>query len=253
MAAGGLPAATPLATVELSDCVARGEAVFLSVEDLQPVSLLWDNGLLATSDQLLTAVGGQAAPKPDEVLRLELRHLTAAVRGGLCRLSATPANPYQLTVQFVCTDDIILTSPGTPLVEQEGAASVEKSRQRFVWNGDRNYYQDVDLFWLVRTADSPSRPGHHDVQRLEAHWGPSRENQPSREPLAWRKSPSADRPLHAHTAADYTLEDPTFNDASERRPRLSRPSAPSAPQRRDPGAIRSGGLFRPWQGTWPAA
>ena len=112
MAVDSTPAATPLATIELTDCVARGEAVFLSVEDLQPVYLLWDNGLLATTDQLLTVGGGQAAPKPDEMLRLELRHLTAAVRGGLCRLSATPANPYQLTVQFVCTDDIILTAPG---------------------------------------------------------------------------------------------------------------------------------------------
>ena len=52
----------------------------------------------------------------------------------------------------------------------------------------------------------------------KTHWGPSRENQPSREPLAWRKSPNADRPLHAHTAADYTLEDPTFNDASSGAP-----------------------------------
>ncbi len=112
VSAGISQAATPLATIELTDCVARGEAVFLSVEDLQPVYLLWDNGLLATSEQLLTAVGGQVAPKPDEVLRLELRHLTAAVHGGLCRLSTAPANPYQLTVQFVCTDDIILTSPG---------------------------------------------------------------------------------------------------------------------------------------------
>ena len=48
------PAATPLATIELTDCIARGEAVFLSVEDLQPVYLLWDNGLLATTDRLLT-------------------------------------------------------------------------------------------------------------------------------------------------------------------------------------------------------
>ena len=157
------PAATPLATIELTDCIARGEAVFLSVEDLQPVYLLWDNGLLATSEQLLTAGGGQVAPKPDEMLRLELRHLTAAVRGGLCRLSATSANPYQLTVQFVCSDDIILTAPGAPLIEQEGTASVEKSRQRFVWNGDRNYYQDVDVFWMVRNAGSASRAGRHDV------------------------------------------------------------------------------------------
>ena len=211
-------AATPLATIELTDCVARGEAVFLSVEDLQPVYLRWDNGLLATSDQLLTAVGGQIAPKADEVLRVELRHLTAAVRGGLCRLSATPANPYQLAVQFVCSDNIILTSPGAPLVQQEGTLTVEKARERFTWNGDRNYYQDVDVFWMLRTPDSQLVPDVMTFSGWKAYWGPSRENQPSRAPLAWRKSPNADRPLHAHTAADYTLEDPTFNDASSGAP-----------------------------------
>jgi serine/threonine protein kinase len=223
------PAATPLTTLELTDCVARGEATFLSVEDLQPVYLLWDNGLLATSDQLLTASGGQVAPKPDEMLRLELRHLTAAVRGGLCRLSATSANPYQLTVQFVCTDDIILTAPGTPLIEQEGAASVEKSRQRFVWNGDRNYYQDVDVFWLVRTTDSQAAPDVMTFNGWKAHWGLSRENQPNREPLAWRKSPNVDRPLHTHTTADYTLEDPTFNDASSGAPGFRGHRLPTLP------------------------
>ena len=166
------PAATPLATIELTDCIARGEAVFLCVEDLQPVYLLWENGLLATTEQLLTAGGGQAAPKPDETLRLELRHVTAVVRGGLCRLSATPANPYQLTVQFACTDDIIMTARGAPLVEQEGTASLDKSRQRFVWNGDRNYYQDVDVFWMVRNMDSRDRAGRDDLRGLEDALGP---------------------------------------------------------------------------------
>jgi hypothetical protein len=241
VAADSTQAATPLATIELADCVARGEAVFLSVEDLQPVYLLWDNGLLATSDQLLTAGGGQVAPKPDEVLRLELRHLTAAVRGGLCRLSATPANPYQLTVQFVCSDDIILTAPGTPLIEQVGVASVEKSRQRFVWNGDRNYYQDVDVFWMVRTLDPQAVPDVMTFDGWKTHWGPSRENQSSREPLVWRRSPNADRPLHTHTAADFSLEDPTFNDASSGAPgfrghRLPPRPAESIEQRPSPAA-----------------
>lgn len=225
----GSRAATPLATIELTDCVARGEAVFLSVEDLQPVSLVWNNGLLVTSEQLLTAVGGQTEPKPEEVLRLELRHLTAVVRGGLCRLSATSANPYLLAVQCVCSDDIIITSPETPLVEQQGIVSVEKSRERFVWSGDRNHYQDVDVFWLVRTLDAQSAPDVMTFNGWKTYWGPSRENQPNRSPLTWRKSPNSDRPPHSHTAADYTLEDPTLNDASNGAPgfrghRLPRPT-----------------------------
>jgi eukaryotic-like serine/threonine-protein kinase len=223
------PAATPLATIELTDCIGRGEAVFLCVEDLQPVYMLWENGLLATTEQFLTVGGVQAAPKPDEMVRLDLRHVTAAVRGGLCRLSATPASPHQLTVQFACTDSIILTARNSPLVEQEGTASLEKSRQRFVWNGDRNFYQDVDVFWVVRNVDSRGAPEAMSFEGWKTHWGPSRENQPSRDPLLWRRSPNADRPLHAHTASDYSLEDPTFNDAAQGAPGFRADRLPPLP------------------------
>jgi eukaryotic-like serine/threonine-protein kinase len=246
-------AATPLATIELSDCIARGEAVFLCVEDLQPVYLLWENGLLATTEQLLTAGGSQAAAKPDEMLRLELRHVTAAVRGGLCRLSATPANPHQLTVQFACTDNIIVTAHGVPMVEQEGISSLEKSRQRFVWNGDRNYYQDVDLFWIARNADSRVASEAMNFDDWKTHWGPSRENQPSRDPLVWRRPSNADRPLHNHTVGDYSLEDPTFNDASRGAPgfradRLPPLPAESFQERSDvPGSSVRGGDVDWWR------
>ncbi len=180
MSVDGAPAATPLASIELVDSVARGEANFLDVEELQPVHLLWDNGLLVTTDTLLTAGGGQMAPKPDETLRLELRRLTAVVRGGLCRLNSTPSNPYQLTVQFVCSDDIFIAAPGVPLVEQDGISDLDQARQRLVWNGDGDYYQDVDVFWMVRNVDPEVAPEAMSFDAWKTYWGPSRENQPSR-------------------------------------------------------------------------
>ena len=166
-ALGGVPAATPLATIELADCIARGEADFLHLEGLQPVHLSWDNGLLITSERMVEAGGIQSAPKLDEVLRIELRHVTAAVYGGLCRMTGTFSNPYQLTVQFVSSDSIFLASPGVPLVEQESAASIEDLRQRFMWNGDRNSYQNVDPFWIVRNFGPRESLGNDRLRRLE--------------------------------------------------------------------------------------
>jgi eukaryotic-like serine/threonine-protein kinase len=211
--AGVAPAATPLATLELTDCIARGEADFLRVEDLQPVHLMWDNGLLI-AERLLVASGGQTAPKLDEVLRIELRRVTASVRGGLCRLTSTFSNPHQLPVQFVSTNNILMSSPGVPLVEQEGAGGLESFRQRLLWNGDRNFYQDVDVFWTVRGLDLELPPDEMDFDAWRAYWGPSRENQPSTERLLWRKVSEGDRPLHVQGPADYTLADPTFGDSS---------------------------------------
>jgi serine/threonine-protein kinase len=207
------PVATPLATVELTDCVARGEADFLRVEDLQPVHLTWNNGLLLTTERLLVAEGSQVAPKLDEMLRIELEHVTADVRGGLCRLTSTSANPHQLTVQLVPTSSILKVAAGVPMIVQEGAASVESFRQRFIWNGERNFYEDVDVFWSVRsTLDTDTPPEVMNFEAWKAYWGPSREDQPSIERLLWKRTANSDQPLHAQGPGDYTLEDPTFGD-----------------------------------------
>ncbi|NLF09163.1 MAG: hypothetical protein GX594_14485, partial [Pirellulaceae bacterium] len=251
----GLPveggqAAAPLASIELLDSVARGEAIFLRVEDLHSVHLLWENGLLATTDALLSAGGGEVPPKPNESLRLELRRLTAVVHGGLCRLSSTPSNPYQLTVQFVCSDDIFITATGVPLIEQEGSDGVAPSRSRVVWNGDRNFYQDVDVFWMVRNSDPDVQPETMSFEAWKSYWGPSRENQPSREPVVWARYPNGNRPLHTHTPADYTLEYPPLNAETVPGCRCERlpPLASDAPLPRQPGIGEIDGIE--WERWW---
>ncbi|MCE5267924.1 MAG: protein kinase [Planctomycetaceae bacterium] len=240
--AANAPAVTPLSTIELVDCVARGEAAFLSVEDLQPVYMLWDNGLLATSEQLLVAGGGQVAPKRDEMLRLELRHVTAAVRGGLCRFTNTLSAPHQLTVQLVCSDDIILTAAGVPLIEQEGIASADKSREKVLWTGDHNFYPDTDVFWLVRNIDSKLQPETMTFDAWKTYWGTSRESQPSREPLTWKRGP-ANRPLHEQTPEDYALDSQTPDGAGRPGCRPERlPSEPLSERSTSANSARSQGV-----------
>jgi eukaryotic-like serine/threonine-protein kinase len=210
-AVDGVPAATPLATVELTDCIARGEADFLRVEDVQPVRLTWNNGLLISTERLLAAGGSHAVPKFDEMVRIELRHVTAVVRGGLCRLTSTFSSPHQPIVQIASLDSILIASAGVPLIEQEGVASAAHLRQRFVWNGERNYYQDVDVFWTVRNLDPETPPDVLTFEAWKAYWGPSREDQPSIERLMWKHVPEIDRPLHSQGAADYALEGSAFD------------------------------------------
>lgn len=240
------PVATPLATLELTDCIARGEADFLRVEDLQPVHLTWDNGLLLTTERFLVAEGSQLTPRLDEMVRIELQNVTADMRGGMCRLTNTSADPHQLTVQIVSINSILRVSPGVPLIAQEGAASVKSFRQRFIWNGERNYYEDVDVFWTVRsTLDIETPPDVMNFEAWKAYWGPSREDQPSTERLLWKRTANADQPLHAQGPGEYTLEDRTFGDAllgapgcqSERLPVSELASFPSVRSSR--GAVRS--------------
>ena len=220
------------------------------MQDLQPVSLLWDNGLLVTTEQLLSSDGGSTAPKSDDSLLVVLRHLTADLRGGLCRLSNKPSNPFQLVTSFDCANNIFLTSPGVPLVEQEGASEGDKSRERFIWKGERNFYPDVDVFWLARNSDPMLPEASMSFEAWKTHWGPSRESQPGRVQLPWKAPPHAYQPLHAHTPADYTLEESAKDDAAIGSPGFREdrlPELPNDPYQERParaGALRGGAADR---------
>jgi serine/threonine-protein kinase len=206
-------ASTPVATIELVDCIARGEAVFLQAEDLQPVRLLWENGLLVTTERLLTADGGEEPPRPGEVYEVDLRHVTAVVRGGLCRLSDSSLGPYQLAAEIRCANSIFIGTVGKPLVEQEGVQAADTLRRRITFNGDRNFYEGMDVFWTIDDLNPDTPPQSMDFEAWRAHWGPQRENLPSRAPLGWKKLPEPGRPVHAHTPDDYTLSDAVSNPA----------------------------------------
>jgi serine/threonine-protein kinase len=196
--------APPLATLELTDSIARGEAIFLRVENMQPVRLSWNNGLLVTTEQLLYAEGGQATPKPDEMLWVDLRHVTVVAQGGLCRLICDASTSHQYTAQFTCTEDVFVGVPGVPLIQQDGEVNTENARQHLVWNGNENYYENIDLLWMIRGPDLEINPDKFNVDAWKAYWQ-SRENQPHFEHLSWQKAIPANRPLHTHGPADYTL------------------------------------------------
>ena len=71
---------------------------------------LWDNGLLATTERLLSA-GGGADPQAGEKMQVDLSHVTAAVRGGLCRIASNPIGPHPLPLQSLVADSILLGGP----------------------------------------------------------------------------------------------------------------------------------------------
>ncbi len=214
--AGGNSGPPPLATIELIDSVARGEATFIRVDDLQPLHLAWDNGLLATSEWFLSAAGGTRSPKPDEMLRIDLEHVTIAARGGLVHLAGSQAAPHQFTVQFNCAWNIIMTSHGNSLVEQEVLGPLENARRRIVWNGDHNYYQDVNVFWTIRGLGAESSSDKLSFEGWRTYWGPSRENQPYSGRIEWNNLPGPDSPAHGQSPADYSLnEEAEDNPAME--------------------------------------
>ena len=201
------PAPIPAATIELIDCIARGEAVLLRAEDLQPVRLAWDNGLLATTERLLSATGHARTPPSGQALQVELRHLTAVVRSGLCRIAGSQTAPHLLPLQFTCADSILMGGAGSTLIEQVGEGDVDDFRRQITWNGDRNCYDGFEVFWSIRRLDSETPPDQMNFEAWKTHWGSEHENLCRFGRVDWRKLPAADRPLDRATPADYALNE----------------------------------------------
>jgi serine/threonine-protein kinase len=205
-------AARPPAKIDLEDTIARGEATFLYVTDVHPVHLIWENGLLVTTEQLLYARGGQQAPRPGEMLQIDLRHLTAVVHGGFCRMTQALASSHQLDSHIECRDSILMAAPDTSLIEQVGVDGLEVLRQQIVWTGERNYYENFDVFWRVRNLEQEALC-EMTFADWQEYWGSEDESLPQANCLVWKKKlPGSNRPLHTHAAADYGLADSTDTD-----------------------------------------
>ena len=195
----------PAMTISLSDCVVRGEAVVLRVQHPRPLQFTWSDGLLATSEWLLVADGSQQALSSGESLKIDLQHVTAVARSGLCQFVQNDSAPRQLTAQLSVSNSILMGAPSAPLVQQTGVPASDPYQRRVVWNGDRNFYEGFTVFWNVEFANPATPPERMGFDRWQRHWGLEEEIHPLANRVQWKRLPAADRPLHTHTPADYTL------------------------------------------------
>jgi len=190
-------------SIELVDCVIRGEAVLLRTKGLQPGRLSLDNALVALSEPLFVADSGPRPPHPGEIRQVDLRRVTFAGRGGLCRMSSNQVNPHQLAVDVRCAASILMVPQNVPLIEQVGVGDVESQRRRIAWNGARNCYEGVNVFWRIRSANPEGPSESMSSDDWQAFWGPASEDLLAVDQIVWEQLPQADRPMHTHAPADY--------------------------------------------------
>ncbi len=198
--------AAEAALVELDRCLVRGEAVFLRVENLQPVKLALSDSFLITTEQLLAADGGERAPLPSEVIEIELDQFTAVTDGGLCRLNHGEFAPYQLPARFKSANSVFLLTPEASLIEQAGVTDMEQSYERVDWEGDHNLYLGFTDFWTVRHLDPAIRAEPKGFDDWRSYWELN-EKAPRLSPIDPSELPGPDRPAHSLTPEDYPFVD----------------------------------------------
>ena len=204
-------------SVQLENCIARGEAVFLRSDDLQPLDLTWDNGLLATTERFLMVSGGPVNRPEAGELRIDLQHLTAVTLNGFCHFSNSLDAPLELTTTINCADSILMAAASSPLIEQVGADSADEFRQKLIWNGDRNFYQGYTIFWKIVGESGRNEPILVGFDEWQEYWTESQEKLPSHNSVSWQKLPASTQPTHWHLPEDYALA----GEPGEGSPRLA--------------------------------
>lgn len=193
--------------IELYDCVARGQATFLRAYGTDPLSFLWQNGLLVTGERLLWLEGDQQTPRPDDLIRLKLEHLTAVVHKGLCRMRVDPMIPDQLPLEIQCANSILIGNAEGPLLEQLGTPPGAALQSLVRWNGERNFYQGFAVFWRTATATGETAVEQLGFDDWQALWGPDRETLPSWGQVQWHGLPGPEQTLCERQPSDYRLAD----------------------------------------------
>ena len=196
-------AVPPRIEIELRNCIARGEAVFLRGDALYSADLQWENGLLATTEQFVQ-IDGQATPLPeDQQLTIDLKHVTALVENGFCIMEGSSDQRRLTPVRIDCTDSILITQ-NAPLLKQVGPRTEEEFRKLVKWNSDRCFYENFDIFWEI---DSLQNAGINtwEWNQWRTFWEPARERSERPPPVLWSRRSREPQAISNHQLSDYLL------------------------------------------------
>jgi len=204
---GAAPLPAPnAADVWLEHCVVRGEASLLRAAELQPISLHWNDGLLAVSESVLVAVGGAMQPKEIDV-RVELNHVTAAVAGPFAQIHDDFDAPFLPAITMTCSDSILYSVAGAPLVDYDGIDVRTDFLKTFHWTGERVFYEGFrpEAFWRLASGDEVAQM--LSFEDWKAQWGPQRELQTVWRDVRWKRPLAASPLFHALKPDDFALDD----------------------------------------------
>ena len=150
----GQPAAPP--EIRLSDCVIRGAAALITIREMTSARFAVQDSLIALDDSLLQVTGRPAMNMKDgSQIKLELLHTTAILGGSLiiCRPEENFSD-RQIPLLVTAKNNLISVGRDHPMVDLSGAGDAMELRDSFVWSGERNGYDDVAAFWVIRSRQN---------------------------------------------------------------------------------------------------
>ena len=219
MMKNGMPAEPP--KVSISECLVRGECDLILLRDAVPVRFQIKDVLVALQGSLFHAMcQTELANIESERVTLELDHATCCLSDGLIVTEGidnlTDRTPPMLVI---ARNNILSCGPNRPLIAMKDAGDLMDMQRLFLWNGDRNYYDSVAVFWQLGGRQSAATARQIDFDAWRNYWGGNEGTGSTNAAVVWRTKP-ADRTWTKMTADAVELNtmatsNPAVNGASD--------------------------------------
>jgi hypothetical protein len=196
------------ARISLERCIARGEASLIRMTDETPLTVRWNQGLLATNRHLIETGGTAVEPQYYEEIVLDLDNVTAMCRQGMYYLRRGPGKSFQFRVNAYADNCIFVADAGAPLFEMIGLPA-KPELDELQSTGEGNRFSPFDMPFLFVRAAPGAEP---QAFKLGRSWSSSVTR--SQAGVPWVHAPPLDRPFHELTKSDFVIEsDPAADGA----------------------------------------
>lgn len=198
-------------TIAESFIVAGGDLI--CQHDAAPARITLSGSVIGIDGTMLHCQPQVAGMPAAGATVLNMSHNTAVLGGALCEVSAegsTTARPLPLEV--TAENNIITVAKSRALIEMRGELDRTEFLSLLQWNGNRNFFDAVKVFWLIDSRQETSPlVMNHDSWRSQ--WSLQQQLGSENGPILWKQR--TDRPAPAElTRAAVELEDSRQNAAA---------------------------------------
>ena len=166
----GMPVVPP--ELLLSESFVRGAGDFIVLRDPVPARFEIKDSVIGVEGNLLQLkLVMESLGMERESISLELEHVTCLLGQSLLSVEGMGGITERLPPLFLnARNNVISCGPGRPLISLRGLAEYMDFQQSFSWKGDLNFYNDIETFLEISTAQLTGNQ-NLDHAQWRLHWG----------------------------------------------------------------------------------
>ena len=194
------PSMAPSTTLSLHQCIARGEATFVSLTEESPLTIHWNQGLLVTPRRLIETGGSLSKPEWYEEIKVSLIRVTASCRQGLYQMKRRPGAAFQFALDVTADHCVVMTDPTSALYEFIGVTETALGKKHLQCRGSGNLLARPDMVFLRFGPGSPQAMQEYRFEDRDL-WS----DEEALPRIPWRREPDLTMPAHLQVKSAFEL------------------------------------------------